>query len=142
MEENERAFSLPLLHSPSLMPASPTAARVALDTTAQTLTIAWADGHTSVFPLDGLRRACPCAQCRGHGGTRPGPEVFDEPPEQTWTDVQAEAVGSYALRLRWDDGHNTGLYRWTRLRALCPCAECRSEEAHTGEEADTDENAP
>ena len=110
------------------MPASSTAERVALDTDAQTLTILWADGHTSVFPLHGLRRACPCAQCRGHGGTRPGPEVFGEPPERMWTDVRAETVGTYALRLTWDDGHDTGLYRWERLRALCPCDECRSNE--------------
>lgn len=112
------------------MPASSTAERVALDTDAQTLTILWADGHTSVFPLDGLRRACPCAQCRGgHGGARPGPEVFDAPPEREWTNVRAETVGTYALRLTWDDGHNTGLYRWKHLRALCPCEECRFPDA-------------
>ncbi|PSQ79284.1 MAG: DUF971 domain-containing protein [Bacteroidetes bacterium QH_8_67_23] len=100
--------------------------QVALDASAQTLSVHWADGHTSTYPLDGLRRACPCAHCQGHGGDAPGPEVFDAPPEREWTDVRAETVGGYALRLRWDDGHDTGLYRWTYLRALCPCPECRS----------------
>jgi DUF971 family protein len=27
-------------------------------------------------------------------------------------------VGSYGLRLDWDDGHNDGIYTWKRLRAL------------------------
>ena len=99
--------------------------QVALDASAQTLSVHWADGHTSTYPLDGLRRACPCAHCQGHGGDAPGPEVFDAPPEREWTDVRAETVGGYALRLRWDDGHDTGLYRWTYLRALCPCPACR-----------------
>ena len=108
------------------MNRTPQPHRIAFDFAAQTLSVVWAEGHTSVFPLDGLRRACPCARCQGHGSAPPGPEVFDAPPEREWTDVQAETAGSYALRLRWDDGHDAGLYRWTYLRALCPCADCRS----------------
>ena len=105
--------------------AETTPERVELDSSSQTLSVAWADGHTSVFPLDGLRRACPCAACQGHGGRAPGPEVFEAPSERTWTDVKASTVGSYALNLRWDDGHDTGLYRWTYLRELCPCSDCQ-----------------
>jgi len=29
-----------------------------------------------------------------------------------------ELVGSYAVRVRWSDGHNSGLYTWERLREL------------------------
>ena len=101
-------------------------AQVEIDTDAQTLSVEWADGHTSVFPLDGLRRACPCAHCIGHGGSKPGPDVFDAPAEREWTRVRARTVGGYALRLAWDDGHDTGIYRWKYLRALCPCTQCRS----------------
>lgn len=105
------------------MPAATTPERVEIDTDAQTVTINWADGHQSVFPLDGLRRACPCAQCRGKrekSGDLPDPSIFEEPPRRTWSDVQAETVGSYGLRFTWDDGHNDGIYTWKRLRAMSP----------------------
>ena len=36
------------------------------------------------------------------------------------------AVGSYALTVVWEDGHDYGIYNWHYLRALCPCAECRA----------------
>jgi DUF971 family protein len=28
-------------------------------------------------------------------------------------------VGNYALKIRWSDGHDTGLYTWSHLRQLC-----------------------
>jgi DUF971 family protein len=39
-----------------------------------------------------------------------------------------QLVGNYALRIGWSDGHSTGLYTWTRLRALCPCPRCAGRE--------------
>ena len=30
-----------------------------------------------------------------------------------------ELVGNYALKIRWSDGHDTGLYTWEHLRRLC-----------------------
>ena len=30
-----------------------------------------------------------------------------------------EPVGKYALRFKWNDGHETGLYSWTYLRNVC-----------------------
>mgnify|MGYP001945356669 CR=1 FL=1 len=101
--------------------ATPTPERIAIDTEAQTLTVEWADGQRSVFPLDGLRRACPCAQCRGgheNMGKPPDPSYLDAPCGRASTDVTAEPAGSYGLRLTWDDGHNDGIYTWKRLRAL------------------------
>lgn len=105
-----------------------TAQRVALSQEEQTLTIEWADGHESVFPLDGLRRACPCARCQGgheNMGGLPDPSIFQESsPRREWRDVTVEPVGSYALRFTWDDGHDSGIYTWERLRAMCPCPSC------------------
>ncbi len=109
------------------MPSITTARQVALDVGAQTLAITWTDGHESIYPLDGLRRACPCAHCRGgHArmGGPPDPSVLQSSPQRRWERVQVEQAGSYALRFTWDDGHNTGIYTWRRLRALCPCATC------------------
>ncbi len=108
------------------MDRATTALRVTIDRQAQTFTIAWADGHRTVYPLDGLRRACPCAACRGHEAMHelPDPTVFRVPSLQRWDHLRVEPAGSIGLRLTWDDGHNTGLYTWERLRAMCPCQEC------------------
>ena len=37
-----------------------------------------------------------------------------------------QAVGGYALSLKWFDGHSSGIYSFTYLRALCPCDACRT----------------
>lgn len=108
------------------MPSSPRAVRVTVDKEAQTFTIAWADGHLTSYPLDGLRRACPCAACQGHEGMNalPDPDVFRLPALMRWNEVRVEPAGAIGLRFTWDDGHNTGIYSWTRLRAMCPCDAC------------------
>jgi DUF971 family protein len=38
--------------------------------------------------------------------------------------LEVEPVGSYAVRIHWSDGHNTGIYSWEHFREICPCAEC------------------
>jgi DUF971 family protein len=103
------------------------AKRIILEDEQQALLIEWADGHTTNFPLDGLRRACPCATCQGHENMHelPDPEIFLLPSLMEWHNVRLEPVGTYALRVRWDDGHATGIYTWDRLRRMCPCAICR-----------------
>ena len=122
------------------MTASPTPTRVTIDREAQTFTLVWADGHTTVYPLDGLRRACPCASCQGHGNmhTLPDPDVFKLPSLMRWDHLRVEAAGSIGLRLIWDDGHNTGIYTWERLRAMCPCDIClasrSAQDANQGED--------
>ena len=95
------------------------------------LTVTWDDGHTSVYPFGLLRAACPCASCRGgheNMGSEPDPNVFgielEESPETRINNVLA--VGSYAMSIVWEDGHDYGIFNWHYLRALCPCEECRS----------------
>jgi len=39
--------------------------------------------------------------------------------------TNAEAVGRYAIRLLWADGHSTGIYSFDHLRDICPCADCQ-----------------
>lgn len=95
------------------------------------LTIQWAEGHTSIYPFTLLRRACPCAECRGghaNMGTLPGPELFTLQLEDTSaTRIRnIEPVGAYALTIEWEDGHHYGIYNWKYLRALCPCPICRA----------------
>ncbi|MFO7848261.1 MAG: DUF971 domain-containing protein [Balneolaceae bacterium] len=86
----------------------------------QLLTIEWADGHTSKLSLFGLRKNCPCVECRG-GHEKMGryePELFKVEPTRTYTIVNAETVGNHALKINWDDGHNSGMYRWKLLREM------------------------
>ncbi len=75
--------------------------------------IKWDDDLRLQYPLDDLRNACPCAECRGHS---PG-EV--EPPQVSGVALlKIEEVGAYALRFSWSDGHQTGLYTWTYLEKI------------------------
>lgn len=88
------------------------------------LRIRWADGHESQIPLVTLRKACPCAGCRAqrHEEARDSGQlrVFaDDHDEQAMvTAAGAELVGTYALRICWSDGHDTGIYDFGLLREL------------------------
>ncbi len=89
----------------------------------QGVDITWGDGHESHYPLEHLRRNCPCASCRTKQDTSqtPAPLPMFQPTARL---TNAEAVGRYAVRLLWTDGHNTGLYSFDHLREICPCTEC------------------
>lgn len=94
--------------------------RLSADQEAQALTIGWADGHESSFSYEGLRRACPCAECRGGHAQMAepvDPVVFDLPALMTYTVRELRPAGHYALQIVWADGHEAGLYRWEALRA-------------------------
>jgi DUF971 family protein len=94
------------------------------------LKIDWKDGHISVYSFTLLRNACPCVECRGgHDkmGGAPDPEVFLLPLEDSARTRLAvvEAVGTYAINIYWEDGHQYGIYTWDFLRGICPCPLCR-----------------
>ena len=87
----------------------------------QTMTLTWSDGLEVSIPLFGLRKNCPCVECRGghdQMGTYESRYFFVEPTRQ-YKIRRAEVVGNHALKLHWDDGHNTGMYRWDLLRSFC-----------------------
>jgi len=101
----------------------------------ETLTIVWGDGHRSVYPLSGLRNVCPCAECRGGHENMGGPvdrSALHVKPDTPWQTQDAHMVGNYALSFVWADGHDSGIYTWPFLRALCPCPECEAEAATAG----------
>ncbi|MBX3403928.1 MAG: DUF971 domain-containing protein [Phycisphaeraceae bacterium] len=94
------------------------------------VTVEWADGRVSFFPVSHLRRMSPSADARQTRkeltsnpltvlpastarASRPGPLVI----------VDAELVGNYALRIRFSDGHHTGIYSWVYLREIDPGAQ-------------------
>lgn len=80
-------------------------------------------GHTGSFGMRALRLACPCAACVEEMTGKP---ILD--PDSVAFDVQADAlelVGAYGIRIRWSDGHSTGIYTFRGLFEACPCALCR-----------------
>ncbi len=78
------------------------------------LEIGFDDGSRFRFPSEYLRVYSPSAEVRGH---LPGQEKLQVGKEQvSITDVQA--VGNYAVKLFFDDGHKTGIYDWGYLHRL------------------------
>lgn len=96
------------------------------------LTVQWEDGASSYYSIAYLRRMSPSAEARqlreqiqtnrltvlpaGAGGGK-GPLVA----------VDAELVGNYAIKIKFSDGHETGLYTWAYLREIDPAAKKGSE---------------
>ncbi len=90
------------------------------------LAVVWDDGHESYYPLEALRRACPCAACSGEpdlfGRMAMGPK-----PRYTPASFQLDNVipiGNYALQPNWMDGHTYGIWTYDNLRSFCACGEC------------------
>ena len=80
--------------------------------------IDWSDGSTSAFGAAELRRLCPCALCV-HELT--GQALLDPakvPSDLTQSDVKL--VGTYAIAVRFSDGHHTGIYTYPYLRENDP----------------------
>ena len=93
--------------------AAPTALH--LHKKSRVLEVTYADGRRFSLPCEYLRVFSPSAEVRGHG--------LDEPvlvPGKREVNIERlDPVGNYAVRLVFDDGHNTGLYSWDVLDELC-----------------------
>ena len=94
----------------------------------ESLTVEWEDGSVSVYPIAYLRKMSPSAEARKlreelaknpltvlpstskRGGASEGP----------LSATSAELVGNYAIRIRFSDGHDTGIYSWEYLREIDP----------------------
>ncbi|HVR37073.1 MAG TPA: DUF971 domain-containing protein [Methylomirabilota bacterium] len=91
-----------------------------IQTIGDELAIKWEDGRESYIQLGILRRACPCAGCKGEvdvmGNLHKNP---DTPLALNAFELRGIAnVGGYALQPVWGDGHSTGLYPFDYLRRL------------------------
>jgi DUF971 family protein len=100
---------------------------ITVDRAANALRVSWMDGHASLYPLRWLRANCPCATCReerrAHALNTDELRLMSGPLASADI-VAAELVCHYSVRFTWADGHNTGIYVFSTLRASCPCLDC------------------
>jgi DUF971 family protein len=85
-----------------------------LRTKSRVLEVAIDDGSRFELPFEYLRVFSPSAEVRGHG---PGQETLQLGKHEVGI-RSADPVGNYAVRLVFDDGHDTGLYTWDYLHEL------------------------
>lgn len=94
------------------MMSTPKELRVSKDR--RTLTVSFADGGTFDLPAEMLRVMSPSAEVQGHA-----PEERVTVPGKRHVAIAAlEPTGNYAIRIRFDDGHDTGIFTWSYLHEL------------------------
>jgi DUF971 family protein len=88
------------------------------------LTVHWSDGSRSFYPIGYLRRMSPSAdqkQLREEMERNPLTVLPSGSASQgPLRAIGAEMVGNYAIRIRFSDGHDTGIYSWQYLREIDP----------------------
>jgi DUF971 family protein len=87
---------------------------ITLHQTSRVLEIGYADGRTFRLPYEFLRVHSPSAEVRGHG---PGQETLQVGKRDVGI-ASVETVGHYAIRPKFSDGHDTGIYTWDYLYDL------------------------
>ena len=96
------------------MALDPQPIQIKLRRAARLLEVTFEDGSRFELPFEYLRVYSPSAEVKGHG---PGQETLVLGKETVG--VRAiEPVGQYAVKLVFDDGHDTGLYTWKYLYEL------------------------
>ena len=92
----------------------PTPTEIRLRKNSKMLVVAFDDGSEFSFSFEYLRVHSPSAEVIGHG---PGQETLQTGKEGVVI-TRIDPIGHYAVRLVFDDGHDTGLYSWTYLHDL------------------------
>lgn len=85
-----------------------------LDGAKTTLTVSFDNGERFALPAEYLRVESPSAEVQGHS---PDQKQIVRGKEKV-TIAGLEPVGNYAVRIVFDDGHDTGLFSWDYLREL------------------------
>jgi DUF971 family protein len=85
-----------------------------LKTKSKMLVVQFDDGREFELSCEYLRVHSPSAEVQGHG---PGQSVLQTGKESV-NISRVEPVGNYAVRLVFDDGHQTGIYTWNYLYEL------------------------
>ena len=96
------------------MENAPRPTDIKLKKRSRALWIGFSDSRSFNLPAEYLRVFSPSAEVQGHGGGE-GALVAGK---ETVNIERIEPVGRYAVRLVFDDGHDTGLYTWPILYDL------------------------
>ena len=97
-----------------LTPQSPRPTELKLHQKSRELEVAFDDGRQFKFSCEFLRVHSPSAEVRGHG---PGQEVLQVGKKNVGI-AAIEPVGTYAVKLVFSDGHETGIYSWDYFHDL------------------------
>lgn len=81
---------------------------------ARTLELQYNDGQNAVLSAELLRVFSPSAEVRGHSEDQ---RVLQTGKKQVKI-RSVDPIGNYAIRIEFDDGHDTGIYSWGYLREL------------------------
>ncbi len=92
----------------------PTPTEIRLKRAEKRLEVDFVDGYRFVYPAELLRVESPSAEVQGHG---PG-ERRTVAGRRHVGILSVEPVGNYAIRLVFDDLHDTGIYSWEYLHRL------------------------
>lgn len=92
----------------------PRAVKISLHQASGVLEIEFDDAKTARLSCEYLRVYSPSAEVRGHG---PGQGVLQSGKREVGIE-RIEAVGNYAIRPTFSDGHRTGIYTWAYLYEL------------------------
>jgi len=93
---------------------TPIPTEIKLHQATRVMELSFADGTAFRLPYEFLRVYSPSAEVRGHG---PGQETL-QVGKRDVTIAEIEAVGHYAIRPKFSDGHDTGIYSWDYLYDL------------------------
>ena len=96
------------------MNGTPQPLEVKLRTESRVLEVRFDDGSRFELGFEYLRVFSPSAEVRGHGGG----EGILQTGKQNVRITRVDPIGNYAVRLVFDDGHDTGLYSWAFLYGL------------------------
>ena len=95
--------------------AKPWPVEIKVRRAARTLEIVFENGERFELPAELLRVMTPAADERGHGGFGMKPLPIEKP---TVGIAEVTPIGRYAVRIAFDDGHDTGLYTWEALHQI------------------------
>ncbi len=97
-----------------MSPASPKVTGITLHRASHALEVTFDTGETFRLPCEYLRAHSPSAEVQGHG---PGQRVLQH-GKRNVNIAEISPVGHYGVLLKFDDGHNTGIFSWDVLYDL------------------------
>ena len=95
-----------------LNPRGPIVTALEADRSGRVLRVSFNDGRAYLLPFEYLRVHSPSAEVQGHGN----PKLVAHKKEVGISAI--EAVGNYAVKIIFDDGHDSGIYTWQWLYIL------------------------